>query len=415
MGEGDGGRVDTGRPRGARLHADDVVERRADLTLHVDGRGGVKVVSAGSSTSLGLAALDIIRRLSRPTRVGELLDAVAGSAGAQAWMDASSTLVLLHRAGAVGQVGDADWDGRAESAAPFDSQFAHALMLHDVDRVTAYRAAIAEVVRPGDVVVDIGTGTGVLALAAVQAGARLVYAIEAGSVAEVAEAMVRGNGMSDRVQVLRGWSTEVELPERADVIVSETIGSEPLHERVLEIYRDARLRHARPGARFIPERLAVLGTGYQVPTTWKESFTPEAVAQWTAVYGTDFAPLLAWQGRQRSNRVIPAQEVQSWLPLTTPALLVSLDLTRVEDLRVDVQRLLPVTTAGRLDVLVTHFSAALSPGISLSTDPSLCRPSSWLHPARWVAPVDVSVGQSLTVRYRYLAGTPDALSLATVD
>ncbi|HXO08562.1 MAG TPA: 50S ribosomal protein L11 methyltransferase, partial [Solirubrobacteraceae bacterium] len=52
----------------------------------------------------------------------------------------------------------------------------HARMLHDDRRTTDYIAALREAVRPEDVVLDIGTGSGVLAIAAAQAGARHVYA-----------------------------------------------------------------------------------------------------------------------------------------------------------------------------------------------------------------------------------------------
>lgn len=398
------------------LRSDDRVQRRADLTLHLDATGRVEVVVDGVSTIVGLSALDLLRRLSAPARVGDLLaDGMGGTGGAQAWMDASAALVLLHRAGAVARVGAAQEPRTTLSRAPFDSQFEHALMLHDVDRTTAFRQAIADVVRPGDVVVDIGAGTGVLALAAAQAGARRVFAVEAGAISDVAQAMFDGNGVSDRVEVLRGWSTEVELPERADVVVSETIGSEPLSERVLEIFRDARLRHARPGARFVPERLDVKASAFQLTPTWTQSFTPEAVDIWSVRYRTDFSPLLRWQGRQASSRVVPAEEVQGWQPLTHPVTMTSLDLTAVEDLTVDVQRRLTVTAGGRLDALVTHFDAQLSPRVLLSTDPSGRRPSSWLHPVRWVPPTPLAAGQRLELRYRYRAGKPHGLSLTTPD
>ena len=63
----------------------------------------------------------------------------------------------------------------------------HARMLHDHRRTGDHLAAVAEAVRPGDVVLDVGTGSGVLAVAAARAGARRVYAVEASDIAEVAE------------------------------------------------------------------------------------------------------------------------------------------------------------------------------------------------------------------------------------
>ena len=58
----------------------------------------------------------------------------------------------------------------------------HRHFLKDEHRINAFRSAIAEVVRPGDVVVDLGSGTGVLGLLACQAGAGRVYSIDDGGI-----------------------------------------------------------------------------------------------------------------------------------------------------------------------------------------------------------------------------------------
>ena len=78
----------------------------------------------------------------------------------------------------------------------------HARMLHDDRRTGDYLTALREAVRPGDVVLDLGTGSGVLAVAAARAGARRVYAIEATDIAEVAERVFAANGVQDRVTLI---------------------------------------------------------------------------------------------------------------------------------------------------------------------------------------------------------------------
>ena len=100
----------------------------------------------------------------------------------------------------------------------------HRQYLSDAARIEAFRSAIHEVVRPGDVVVDLGSGTGILGFLACQAGAAKVYAIEQGGMIEMARALARANGFESRIVFVPGLSTRISIPERADVIVADQIG-----------------------------------------------------------------------------------------------------------------------------------------------------------------------------------------------
>src|SRR5215475_9662719 len=94
-------------------------------------------------------------------------------------------------------------------------------MVGDALRFPAYREAILQAVRPGDSVVDIGSGPGVFALLACKAGARKVYAIDTESVVEFGKQFSVANDFSDRIVFLRGDSRRILLPERANVIISD--------------------------------------------------------------------------------------------------------------------------------------------------------------------------------------------------
>ena len=94
----------------------------------------------------------------------------------------------------------------------------HVNMLNDRTRTSGYLASIGKAVRRGDVVLDIGTGTGIYAIAAARAGARHVYAVEAGRIAKAARTLFEANGVADRITLIRGLSTRITLPERADVL-----------------------------------------------------------------------------------------------------------------------------------------------------------------------------------------------------
>jgi predicted RNA methylase len=69
-----------------------------------------------------------------------------------------------------------------------------------------------------------------LAIAAACASSH-VYAIEASGIGKLAKAIFKANGLADRITLIEGWSTQVNLPEKADVLISEIIGNEPLGEQ----------------------------------------------------------------------------------------------------------------------------------------------------------------------------------------
>lgn len=118
----------------------------------------------------------------------------------------------------------------------------HELMIKDRPRMEAYARAVqrAEKDIRGKVVVDVGCGTGILSLLCARAGARKVYAIEASDMAEYAEQIVRQNGLEDVVEVVHARVEDIELPEKADVLISEWM---------------ARFPRARRPAPPLPERL----------------------------------------------------------------------------------------------------------------------------------------------------------------
>ena len=169
----------------------------------------------------------------------------------------------------------------------------HARMLHDDRRTSDYIAALRDAVRPADVVLDIGTGSGVLAVAAARAGARHVYAVEASDVAHVAERVFADNAVQDRVTLIRGWSRDIELPEPADLLVAELIGNEPFEE-ILETTLDARRRLLKPGGRLIPHTLELVARPLLIPDAdaRQRAIGRDAIGRWRELYAIEFRSLL---------------------------------------------------------------------------------------------------------------------------
>ncbi len=129
------------------------------------------------------------------------------------------------------------------------------MCLYDVQRTRLWKQAIEDVVREGDVVVDAGSGTGILAAFAALDGARRVYAIELHArFCRLITHLAEHNGVADRVTVLEGDAATVELPEPADVIVSELLCTGQFFEPQIQVMNHLG-RFLKPGGRMIPQRI----------------------------------------------------------------------------------------------------------------------------------------------------------------
>jgi hypothetical protein len=133
----------------------------------------------------------------------------------------------------------------------------HRDYLADHARVDAFRNALRTLVRPGDVGLDLASGTGILGLLACQAGAARVYAIESGDIATVAAAVARENGLGDRITIINEHSSRATLPERVDFVVTDMSGRFGFEAGLFELMRDARRRFLKPGGRIIPRAVSL--------------------------------------------------------------------------------------------------------------------------------------------------------------
>lgn len=143
-------------------------------------------------------------------------------------------------------------------------------MVLDPLRTNPLDKAIHKVVKKGDVVCDIGAGLGLLSLFALSAGARFVYAIDCdGESIETAIAHAREHGVIGKISFIEGHSSDVYLPEKADVVICETIGSAAFDENILATLTDAKRRLLARGGKIIPAVIELWGAPatFQKPKT----------------------------------------------------------------------------------------------------------------------------------------------------
>ena len=140
----------------------------------------------------------------------------------------------------------------------------HWTMVNDTPRNDAYACAIKSHVLPGMRVLEIGTGSGLLAMIAARAGAEHVWTVEKNPVmATVARECIEANGLSHQITVIDGKSTD--LPEgsavpRCDILLHEILSGTVLSEGVIPAVAHAREALLVPGAPLLPERVRAIGS-----------------------------------------------------------------------------------------------------------------------------------------------------------
>jgi len=255
-------------------------------------------------------------------------------------------------------------------------------MLADRERVETIQRAIAATVRPGDIVVDVGTGTGAFALFAAKAGAARVYAVERGEVAELAQEMMRENGVDDVVRVVRADAGRWVPPEPVDVVIFEDFADVGVGPEIARLSRHW-TKHLAPGGRFVPESVSVHVAAVEHESEHLRGFPwPNSRA-----YGLDVTPMRALADNARTNCHILPSHV-----LSDTRVVVTHRLGEPLDANVDYAVELRINRRGRLHGLAVFFELDLGSGIRFSNAPAPV-PTIWqcafLH-TRDAAPVDAS-------------------------
>ncbi len=265
-------------------------------------------------------------------------------------------------------------------------------MVSDGPRTNAFAAAIREVVQPGDVVLDVGTGTGILAMFAAKAGARKVYAIDATDIAEVATDLVKANGLSDQIQILHGRAGELQLDHKVDLIISEWLGNAAFAEGMLHAVVDARDHNLTPTGRMLPSKVRVLIAPLDEPILYNAG----GPGFWRErIHGLDLSSLQdveLSQGRTMQIRVEPAAV------LAPGQALLELDLltASAEDVRSEGQLEFVPVRDGVLNGFCVWFEAELSRSVILNTGP-FSPETHWAQTYMSFSPRLVRVGERVEV------------------
>ena len=239
------------------------------------------------------------------------------------------------------------------------SVYAFGTMITDKVRAPAYETAMRQVIQPGAVVVELGAGTGAFSILACRLGARHVYAIETNPAVAIARESAAANGYGDRITVLDRVSTSVDLPEKADVLVSDLRGTMPLYGQHIPSIIDARTRLLRSDGVQIPQRDELW-----VGLVHDEAAHHELTGPWTA-FDLDLTAARRFAVNSMQARRVAAENL-----VAQPSCWATLDYRTIEHPSVAGTAKWQISEPATVDGLSLWFTAHVLEGISYSTSPA---------------------------------------------
>lgn len=281
----------------------------------------------------------------------------------------------------------------AVNAEYFENMQMQEAMLADRTRVDTYHQAITKYIKKGDRVVDLGAGTGILAFFAASKEPERIFALEHGSVIEIARMAAAENGIAN-IEFIAGHSKTFKPEEKVDVIIHEQMASDLFGELLISNIVDLRNRILRPGGRILPAKFEWYIEPVQlkdlnaIPFAWERS-----------IHGVTFRFLRDSAKQFPHNyykRWTTAQEIEQLLCDPEPVLRVDLEQVMLDELPHQISYKRTTARSGRLDGFCSYFRAIFDEDIVLSTDPfAETKTASWRLPLLRVEGREYQPGETI--------------------
>lgn len=249
----------------------------------------------------------------------------------------------------------------------FSDLHAQERMLADEQRMAFYHEAIRRKIQPGDRVIDLGTGTGILAAFASRQGAGQVYAVDHSSIIEHARELAAENGI-ENVDFEDVHSSKLYLDEPVDVILHEQIGDFLFDEAMVPNVCDLRDRLLKPGGLILPSQFEL----FCEPMTLHDDRRVPYLWELTNVYGFDFSSMERSRPVDAEHHGLVSCDlgvVKHFLGEPSPLVEVDLHTITESSLPLKVSFTRKVTQAGFLDGLVIFMKAKVDDDLVLSSSP----------------------------------------------
>ena len=233
-------------------------------------------------------------------------------------------------------------------------------MIADKGRMDPYVTALRQAVDHESVVLDIGAGTGIFALLACHFGAKKVYAVEPNDTIQVAKDLALANGYLDRIEIIQDLSTKVNLPELANIVISDLRGSLPLYHHHIPSIIDARTRLLAPGGVLIPAQDTLFAAVAESHDLYERISTP-----WKSdEFGVDMKPVLS-----KVMNTMWGSKISKERMLTEPRPWVTINYNTVQNPDVSGELKWIAENDGIAHGLRIWFDAEIAPGLGFSNAP----------------------------------------------
>lgn len=239
-------------------------------------------------------------------------------------------------------------------------------MLADRPRMDFYHEVIRRKIRPGDRVIDLGTGTGILAAFASWQGAAKVYALDHSTIINDARSLARHNKIRN-VEFFDIHSRRFKLTEPVDIILHEQMGDTLFNEDMVANVLDLRERLLKPGGKILPARFEF----YCEPVQLSDHGTVPFIWELN-VKGFDFRSLddKPPEGRDYYHySTTDTTIVKHFLCEPTPLMTIDLNTMSRSELAMEWSMGLPVVKSGRMDGYAVYFKALVDDDLQLCTSP----------------------------------------------
>ena len=295
------------------------------------------------------------------------------------------------------------------NASHFSNLFEHEQLLADAGRCDTYAQAIQACIKPGSVVVDVGTGTGLLAMLAARVEGTKVYAIDHSNLINLAEKVAIKNGF-DNIHFIKTNSQTFKPDEKVDVILHEQIGDDLFEENMVHNLLDLKKRILKPDGIILPGRFKLYVEPVQVQPDFHTPFIDEI-----NVHGLDFSLL---KENAESENLIPRDYALRYMSpsgfekrLTAPQPAIDIDLNKIsstDEMLREIEITRKFNQDGLMGGLGIWFDVVFNDDIQLSTSP-FKRHTHWAHRLYRTPKIKARKGESIS----YKLTMPDLIEALT--